>query len=147
MKEATKDVKPIDSSFATSYALSGVSIENARRKSLEDAIGSVFKIEDSNVIQKGNDSRVVYSVRTLNSTGLPIGTTLKVSVKDDTNIFDEKKAFETLAGTKSYVVRFINLGHWIMGTSKGLLEGLTAERAEIVNVPVSEVVKVINHEA
>lgn len=138
MPESNKDKAVAKkSSFATDFELNGASIENARRKSLESTIGDWFKMEDASVIKKGDEIKTVYSVRTLNSQSLPVGSLINISVKNSQNIFDKQKALDTLTGTKSYVVRFDKISHWIFGTQNGLREGLTAENVEFVNVPVT----------
>lgn len=129
------------SSFNNDYTLANVPIENARRLSLEKTIGNVFKVEDAESIKSGDNIRTIYSVRTLNSQGMPTGTLINIIVKGQESVFDKQMALDTLTGVKAYIIRFDNINHWIMATKSGLREGLNAEKAEIINIPIDKVIK------
>lgn len=133
----------IASTFKNNYELSGTPIENARRLPLETTIGNIFKIEDAETVKQGDTTRVTYSVRTLNSKELPIGTLIKIGVKNSESVFSHQMALNTLKGSQIYTIRFDGVSHWILATHNGLREGLSADKAEIVNVAID---KVINNE-
>lgn len=129
------------SSFKSAYILSNVPIENARRLDLEKAIGNAFKIEDAETVKNGNEIRTTYSVRTLNSQEMPTGTLINIVIKGQESVFNKQMALDTLTGVKAYIIRFDNINHWLMATKSGLREGLSAEKAEIINIPIEKVIK------
>lgn len=122
--------------FRNEFSQTNLQIENARKVSLESTIGNLFKIEDAEIL----DGKIIYSVRTLNSRKMPIGSLITISVKSSNSIFNKEMALQSLTGTKSFVVRFENLGHWLMATKSGLREGLSADSAELVNVAMKDVI-------
>lgn len=124
------------STFKDEFSQSNLQIENARKSPLEVTIGNLFKLEDAELL----NGKTIYSVRTLNSRKMPIGSLLTVSVKSTNSIFNKEMALQSLTGTQSYVVRFENLGHWLMGTKTGLREGLSADNALLVDVPMKDVI-------
>lgn len=128
------------STFKQEFLQNNLQIENARKLALPAAIGNLFKIEDAEVV----NGKTIYSVRTLNSAKMPIGSLLKISVKNTSTIFTKKMAYDSLTGSKSYVVRFENLCHWLMSTKTGLREGLSADNAELVNVQMKDVINFEN---
>lgn len=121
-------------------------IQAALQLPLVQAIGTVFKLEagETEIVSdyknpQKKSKRAVYTVRVLSQkVALPLGTILKVRIKDRDSIIAKEDNEKLLMGTvKAPIVAFDKLNHWFMNGQ----EGLSASNIRVLDIPVEKAIQ------
>lgn len=146
MAEEKNQVPVSASTFADAPVSRLAPIQAALQLPLVQAIGTVFKLEagETEVVTDYTDrtkktKRAVYTVRVLSQkVALPLGTIIKVRIKDAESIITREDNEKLLIGAvKPPIVAFDRLNHWFMNNQ----EGLNASNIRILDIPMEKAIQ------
>ena len=120
-----KNNTDVPSTFATQYESNRLPLTTLLQQPVVYATGDLFRLVGSSTEEAedkdGNKvARAVYSVQTLNSPTLKVGTMLTFKIKGENSVLSEEDNLALLKGETIPVVAFDNIRLWQVGNNEGL---------------------------